>query len=163
MLLARPVPCQNPHSGADLQGCRTGQGRHGMIAGCGCADAVPGLGAGCGLAGVAGPNALRACGTGHNAALRRLANRLVGILHGRTHRPAPAERRPRPRTGRASVSGSRTLHTWSELGFYAAGWYSLSRPPRTARRVMRGAGWVGIGRSGRGGRSCRPRCGRWPL
>jgi hypothetical protein len=50
----RPVPCQNPHSGADLQVCRTG--RHGMIAGCGSTDAVPRLGSGCGLAGVAGPD-----------------------------------------------------------------------------------------------------------
>jgi len=48
------VPCQNPHSAADLQVRRTG--RHGMIVGCGCADAVPGLGAGVGLAGVACPN-----------------------------------------------------------------------------------------------------------
>ena len=51
----------------------------------------------------------------------------------------------------------------SELGFYAAGWYSLSSPPRTDRRLICWAGAAGIGCSGRGGCSCRARCGRWPL
>ena len=47
----------------------------------------------CSLRGSPGAGAyyqqLRACGTGHQAALRQLANRLVGILHGclKTHTP----------------------------------------------------------------------------
>jgi len=38
--------------------------------------------AGVGQAGQGAARTLRARGTGHNAALRQLANRLVGILHG---------------------------------------------------------------------------------
>jgi len=45
--LRHRVRCQNSHSSADLQVCWAG--RHGMIAGCGCADVVPGPGAGAGL------------------------------------------------------------------------------------------------------------------
>ena len=50
-----------------------------------------------------------------------------------------------------------------ELRVHAAGWYSFSSPPRAVRRVIRWVGRPGIGSSGRGGRSCRDRCGRWPL
>src|SRR6266702_5212184 len=53
--------------------------------------------------------------------------------------------------------------TGVDLGFYAAGLYSLMRPPGTGWRVIlfwegSAAGW-----SGRGGRSCWLRWGRRPL
>jgi hypothetical protein len=44
-----------------------------------------------------------------------------------------------------------------ELGFYAARSYSLMRPPRTGRRLIRSWERSVTGWSGRGGRSCRPR------
>jgi hypothetical protein len=44
-----------------------------------------------------------------------------------------------------------------ELGFYAARSYSLMRPPRTGRRLIRSWERSVTGWSGRGGRSCRLR------
>jgi hypothetical protein len=44
-----------------------------------------------------------------------------------------------------------------DLGFYAARSYSLMRPPRTGRRLVLSWERSATGRSGRGGRSCRPR------
>jgi hypothetical protein len=61
------------------------------------------------------------------------------------------------------LAGCQNCVTRSELGVHAAGWYSLICPPRTVRRVIRWAGLAGMGWSGRGGRSSRPRCGRRPL
>ena len=44
-----------------------------------------------------------------------------------------------------------------DLGFYAARSYSLMRPPRTGRRLIRSWERSATGWSGRGGRSCRLR------
>src|SRR6266576_4458812 len=49
------------------------------------------------------------------------------------------------------------------LGFYAARSYSLMRPPRTGRRLIRCRERSAAGWPGRGGRSWRPRWGRRPL
>jgi hypothetical protein len=59
--------------------------------------------------------------------------------------------------------GCHNCVTVAELGVYAAGSYSLIRPPSTARRVIRWAGRAGFGSSVRGGRSSRLRCGRRSL
>src|SRR5258707_4980054 len=50
-----------------------------------------------------------------------------------------------------------------DLGFYAACSYSLMRPPRTGRRLIRS--WVrsAVGWSGRGGGNWRLRWGRGPV
>ena len=50
-----------------------------------------------------------------------------------------------------------------DLGFYAARWYSLRRPPRTGWRVIRFCERSAAGWSGLGGRRCRLRWGRRPL
>ena len=50
-----------------------------------------------------------------------------------------------------------------DLGFYAARSYSLMKPPRTGRRLIRSRERSATGWSGRGGRSCRLRWGRRPL
>jgi hypothetical protein len=64
---------------------------------------------------------------------------------------------------RANPVGFQNSATGLDLGVYAAGSYSLMRPPRTARRLIRS--WVrsAAGWSGRGGRSWRLRWGRRPL
>jgi hypothetical protein len=56
--------------------------------------------------------------------------------------------------------GRQKSATCGDLLFYAARWYSWMRPPRTGRRSMCGRDRSATGRSGRGGRSCRLRCGR---
>jgi len=58
---------------------------------------------------------------------------LPGVL-GVRRRRAVLRRDRVPARRPADLSGSRSLYTWSELGFHAAGWYSLSRP-----RAPRGA------------------------
>src|SRR6266536_3518688 len=52
---------------------------------------------------------------------------------------------------------------WSDLGLYAVRSYSLMRPPRMGRRLIRS--WVRLtaGRSERGGCNCSARWGRLPL
>jgi hypothetical protein len=50
-----------------------------------------------------------------------------------------------------------------DLGIYAARSYSLMRPPRTDRRLIRSSERSGAGWSGLGGRSWRLRWGRRPL
>ncbi len=50
-----------------------------------------------------------------------------------------------------------------DLAFYALRSYSLIRPPRTGRRLIRCRERSATGWSGRGGRSWRPRWGRRPL
>jgi hypothetical protein len=59
--------------------------------------------------------------------------------------------------------GFQNSATGLDLGVYAARSYSLMRPPRTGRRLIRS--WVrsAAGWSGRGGRSWRLRWGRRPL
>jgi hypothetical protein len=62
-----------------------------------------------------------------------------------------------------TLRGSRTRPCGLDLGFYATRSYSLMRPPRTDRRLIRS--WErSAGRwSGRGGRNWRLRWGRRPL
>jgi hypothetical protein len=62
-----------------------------------------------------------------------------------------------------TVRGSRTGSPGLDLGFYAARSYSLRRPPRTARRLIRSWERSAGGWSGRGGWSSRLRWGRRPL
>jgi hypothetical protein len=50
-----------------------------------------------------------------------------------------------------------------DLAFYALRSYSLIRPPRTGRRLIRSRERSAAGWSGRGGRSWRLRWGRRPL
>ena len=53
---------------------------------------------------------------------------------------------------------------WLDLGIYATRWYSLRRPPRAGRRLIRAWQRSATGWSGRaGGRRSRPRWGRRPL
>jgi hypothetical protein len=59
--------------------------------------------------------------------------------------------------------GFQNSATSPELGFYAARSYSLMRPPRTGRRLIRFLERSATGWSGRGCRSWRQRCGRRPL
>jgi hypothetical protein len=59
--------------------------------------------------------------------------------------------------------GFQNSATGLDLRFYAARWYSLRRPPRTGRRLIRCRERSAIGWSGRGGRSPRLRGGRRPL
>jgi hypothetical protein len=59
--------------------------------------------------------------------------------------------------------GFQNSATAPDLGFYAARSYSLMRPPRTGRRLIRSWERSATGWSGRGGRSWRLRCGRRPL
>ena len=59
--------------------------------------------------------------------------------------------------------GFQNLATGLDLGFYAARWYSLMRPPRTGRRWIRSWERSAGGWSGRGGWSWRLRWGRRPL
>ena len=59
--------------------------------------------------------------------------------------------------------GFRNSAIGPDLGFYAARSYSLMRPPRTVRRLIRSWERSATGWSGRGGRSCRLRWGRRPL
>ena len=59
--------------------------------------------------------------------------------------------------------GFQNSATGLDLGVYAAGWYSLMRPPRMARRLIRFWERSATGWSGRGGRSWRLRWGRRPL
>ena len=53
--------------------------------------------------------------------------------------------------------------TGVDLGVYAARRYSLMRPPRTGRRLIRFCERSAMGWSARGGRSSRLRWGRRPL
>ena len=59
--------------------------------------------------------------------------------------------------------GFQNSATGLDLGFYAARSYSLMRPPRTGRRLIRFWERSATGWSGRGGRSWRLRWGRRPL
>jgi hypothetical protein len=59
--------------------------------------------------------------------------------------------------------GFQNSATGADLGFYAARSYSLMRPPRTGRRLIRSWERSAAGWSGRGGRSWRLRWGRRPL
>jgi len=59
--------------------------------------------------------------------------------------------------------GFQNSATGPDLGFYAARSYSLMRPPRTGRRLIRSLDRSAAGWSGRGGRSSRLRWGRRPL
>ena len=59
--------------------------------------------------------------------------------------------------------GFQNSATSLDLGFYAARSYSLRRPPRTGRRLIRSWERSAAGWSGRGGRSWRLRWGRRPL
>ena len=63
----------------------------------------------------------------------------------------------------ANLVGFQNLATAPDLGFYAARSYSLMRPPRTGRRLIRSRERSATGWSGRGGRSWRLRWGRRPL
>ena len=60
---------------------------------------------------------------------------------------------------RVGLSGSRT-RAGSLTCDYAAGLYSLIKPPRTGLRMIRRAGRSGIASTGLGGRRCRLRWGR---
>ena len=51
-------------------------------------------------------------------------------------------------------AGSQKSTTSPDLGIYAVRSYSLRRPPRTGRRLIRSRERSAIGWSGRGGRSC---------
>ena len=59
--------------------------------------------------------------------------------------------------------GFQNSATGPDLDFYAARSYSLMRPPRTGRRLIRFWEKLATGWSGRGARSWRPRWGRRPL
>jgi hypothetical protein len=89
-------------------------------------------------------------------------------------RPAPPGSRPGAReswtgsgsgrpAGRRRPVGFQNSATGLDLGVYAAGSYSLIRPPRTARRLIRSWEGSAAGWSGRGGRRWRLRWGRRPL
>jgi len=64
---------------------------------------------------------------------------------------------------RGKPAGFQNSATGLDLGFYAARSYSLMRPPRTGRRLIRCRERSAAGWSGRGGRSWRLRWGRRPL
>ena len=67
---------------------------------------------------------------------------------------------------RVDPVGFQNSATSLDLGFYAARSYSLMRPLRTGRRLIRFrdmSGWGGRAGPGRGGRSWRLRWGRRPL
>jgi hypothetical protein len=59
--------------------------------------------------------------------------------------------------------GFQNSATRADLGFYAARSYSLMRPPRTGRRLIRSRERSATGWSGWGGWSWRLRWGRRPL
>jgi hypothetical protein len=63
----------------------------------------------------------------------------------------------------AKPVGFHNSATGADLGFYVARSYSLMRPPRMGRRLIRSRERPATGWSGRGGRSWRLRCGRHPL
>ena len=69
----------------------------------------------------------------------------------------------RQRVAAHLLVGFQNSATGLDLGFYAARSYSLMRPPRTGRRLIRSWERSATGWSGRGGRSWRLRCGRRPL
>jgi ABC-type transport system involved in Fe-S cluster assembly fused permease/ATPase subunit len=58
--------------------------------------------------------------------------------------------------------GFQNSATGPDMGFYAARSYSLMRPPRTSRRLIRSREKSAMGWSGRGSRSWWPRWGRRP-
>jgi hypothetical protein len=64
---------------------------------------------------------------------------------------------------RRAPVGFQNSATGPDMGFYAARSYSLMRPPRTSRHLIRFRETSAMGWSGRGGRSWRPRWGRRPL
>ena len=68
-----------------------------------------------------------------------------------------------PKPWRPNPVGFQNSATGLDLGFYAARSYSLMRPPRTGRRLIRSWERSAAGWSGRGGRSWRLRWGRRPL
>jgi hypothetical protein len=82
-------------------------------------------------------------------------------IQGKRPRPRPPHRRgndpPDPGRGRsqprATPVGFQNSATGLDLGFYAVRSYSLMRPPRTGRRLIRSWGRSAAGWSGRGGRS----------
>src|ERR1022692_3523024 len=88
---------------------------------------------------------------------------------GRAHRPYRRPRRRRstpPSYGHQQCRervGFQNSAAGPELGFYAARSYSLMRPPRMGRRLIRFREEPATGWSGRGGRSWRLRWGRRPL
>jgi len=67
------------------------------------------------------------------------------------------------RCGGCGPVGFQNSATGPDLGFYAACSYSLMRPPRTGRRLIRFRERSATGWSGRGGWSWRLRWGRRPL
>ena len=67
------------------------------------------------------------------------------------------EDRPVPGFGLLLPPGFQNSAAGPDLGFYAAGSYSLMRPPRTGRRWIRSLERSAGGWSGRGGRSWRLR------
>src|ERR1022692_850835 len=64
---------------------------------------------------------------------------------------------------RQGAVGFQNSATGLDLGCYAARSYSLMRPPRTGRSLIRSWPRFATGWAGRGGRSPRPRWGRCPL
>ncbi len=68
-----------------------------------------------------------------------------------------------PYTFSGDPVGFQNSATGPDLGFYAARSYSLMRPLRTGRRLIRFRERSGTGWSGRGGWSWRLRWGRRPL
>lgn len=70
---------------------------------------------------------------------------------------------PRASAAVRALAGFQNSAAGLDLGFYAARSYSLMRPPRTGRRLIRS--WVrsAVGWSGRGGCDWRLRWGRCPL
>jgi hypothetical protein len=64
---------------------------------------------------------------------------------------------------RLALVGFQNSATGLDLGFYAAHSYSLIRPPRTGRRLIRSWERSATGWSGRGGWRWRLRWGRRPL
>ena len=67
------------------------------------------------------------------------------------------------REGLLRPVGFKNSATDADLGFYATRSYSLMRPPRTGRRLIRFRVRSAMGWSGRGGWSWRLRWGRRPL
>jgi hypothetical protein len=103
--------------------------------------------------------ALRELTPGRTDLLAEVAGIFEDMSEGRHDEPpAPVLRacaaRPESTSRRVGFHNSAT---GLDLGFYAARSYSLMRPPRTGRRLIRSVARSATGWSGRGGWSWRPR------
>ena len=95
-------------------------------------------------------------------ARREGVRRFTALIQSDNPRPSGCSRAP-VMPGAGSAVGFQKSVASLGLGFYAARSYSLRRPPKTGRRLIRFWERSATGWSGRGGRSWQLRWGRRPL